>query len=143
MTLNRDIAPTVLLHHYRHNQSLHEKVVLLSVLTENVPDIPATERVRATELTHGFIKIVARYGYMEAPDIKEVLEHAEGAGLHIDHSRLSYFLGREAIKTTGTARMLLWRKRLFVFMSRNARTPTEFFNLPPDKVVELGSQMSL
>lgn len=143
MTLTRDIAPSVLLHHFKHNQALHERIILLSIITENIPDVSNLDRVRVTEFPQGFVKIVARYGYIETPDITEILELAEGAGLTIDRKRLSYYLGRETFVISGDCRMARWRKRLFVFLSRNARSAVEFFHLPPDRVIEIGTQIQI
>ncbi|MBL7716705.1 MAG: potassium uptake protein [Bdellovibrionales bacterium] len=143
MTLTRNIAPSVLLHHFRHNQVLHEKVILLSIITRNDPEIDSLERVRVTELSEGFFKVIAWYGYMETPDISEILARCDQAGLKIEHDHLSFYLGRETFLTTGYSKMAQWRKRLFVLMSRNARTATEFFRIPPDKVIEIGSQIRI
>ena len=142
MTLTKDIAPSVLLHHYKHNRVLHEKVILLSISTEHLPEVPSFERVRVTDLELGFVKVVARYGYMETPNVEEILKRAEGTGLVIDYQRMSYYLGRESFVTTGDSGMAKWRKALFIFLSRNARPATEYFNLPPDKVIEIGSQVT-
>lgn len=143
MTLTKDIAPSVLLHHYKHNQTLHEQVILLSVITEHEPEVKSTERVRTTDLELGFVKVIARYGYMESPDIQEILSLSESAGLRINHHRISYFLGRETFVTTGKSGMAHWRKRLFIIMSRNARSAAEYFNLPADDVIEIGSQIKI
>ncbi len=143
MTLNQDVAPSVLLHHYTHNRSLHQRVLLLSILTEHQPSVPATERVRVTDLDHGFVKVVARYGYMESPDVPEILTACEGSGLVLDQRKVSFYLGRESFSLTGTSRMAHWRKKLFVFLSRNARSASEYFKLSPDQVIEIGSQIRL
>lgn len=143
MTLNKDIAPSVLLHHYKHNQVLHEQVILLSIITEHEPEVWSSERVRVTDMEHGFVKIVARYGYMESPSVDEILARCEGCGLRIDRTKLSYYLGRESFVTSGYGGMARWRKRLFAFLSRNARPATEYFRLPPDQVIEIGSQIQL
>ncbi len=143
MTLTRNIAPSVLLHHFRHNQVLHEQVILLSIITKNVPDIDPLERVRVTELTQGFFKVVAWYGYMETPDMSDILARCESSGLKIEPQKLSFYMGRETFLTTGMSEMANWRKKLFVLMSRNARTATEFFHIPPDKVIEIGSQIRI
>ena len=143
LTLTKNIAPSVLLHHYRHNQTLHERVILLSIVTEHEPEMRNIDPVRVTDLEQGFVKVVARYGYMETPDISEILRRCESAGLSVDYEHLSYFLGRETFVTTGETPMAYWRKRLFVIMSRNDRPATEFFKLPPDKVIEIGSQIRL
>ena len=143
MTLTRDIAPSVLLQHFKHNKSLHNNIILLSIVVENYPDVSALERVRVTELENGFIKIVARYGYMEAPDITEVLSLAEGAGLQINIKELSYFLGRETIIPKGNSGLSSWRKKVFILLSRNARSAAEYFNLPQDRVIEIGTQIQI
>ena len=143
LTLTRDIAPSVLLHHFKHNKVLHEKVILLSVLTENEPEVDTLERVRVNELGEGFFKVVARYGYIEAPNVPEILILCQGAGLPIEHRDLSFYVGRETFLTTGTSGMSVWRKKMFIFLSRNARPATEFFAIPPDQVIEIGSQIRI
>lgn len=143
MTLTQDIAPSVLLHHFKHNQVLHEKVILLSVITLNDPDVECSQRVRVTELDQGLVKVVARYGYIETPDITEILTLCEGAGLVLDSKSLSFYLGRETFLAAGQSGMANWRKRLFILLSRNARPATEFFKIPPDQVIEIGSQIRI
>ncbi|HTL12511.1 MAG TPA: KUP/HAK/KT family potassium transporter [Bdellovibrionota bacterium] len=143
LTLTRDIAPSVLLHHYRHNQSLHRQVLLLSIVTEHRPEVAFRDRLRITDLPQGFVKLVARYGYMQTPDVREILILAERAGLKLDPEHISYFLGRETYLNTGDSGMAKWRRSLFVFLSRNARPATEFFGLPPDRVIELGAQIRI
>jgi KUP system potassium uptake protein len=141
LTLNRNIAPSTLIHHVRHNRALHQHVVLLSIITLHQPDVRGTERVRVTTLAEGFTKVIAAYGYMESPDIVEILKACESAGLVHDFRDLSFYLGRETILPSGQARMARWRKRIFIIFSRNARTATEYFNLPPDQVIEIGVQV--
>jgi KUP system potassium uptake protein len=143
MTLNRDIAPSVMLHHYKHNQVLHEQVILLSIITEHDPEVSLTDRFTVTKLEEGFFKIIAKYGYMETPNVIDILTKAKGADLQFDFDTISYYLGRESFVMTGDSGMAGWRKRLFVFLSRNARPATEFFNLPPDRVIEIGSQVRI
>ncbi|MGK5089790.1 KUP/HAK/KT family potassium transporter [Bdellovibrionota bacterium FG-2] len=143
MTLNRDIAPSVLLLHFQHNQVLHERVILLSILTKNEPEVDPKDRVRITDLSQGFVKVIALYGFMETPDIKEVLKLCRVAGLQIDEANLSYYLGREIFLADGNSSLPMWRKKLFIALSKNARSATEFFKLPPDQVIELGSQISI
>jgi KUP system potassium uptake protein len=143
LALSKDIAPSVLLHHYRHNRVLHEKVILLSIMTEHEPEVSCFERVRVTDLEQGFVKVVARYGYMESPDVEEILTRSESAGLRVDYENISYYLGRESFSTTGNSGMAKWRKKLFIFLSRNARPATEFFNLPANRVIEIGSQVQI
>ena len=143
MSLTQDITPSVLLHHYRHNRVLHERLILLSIVFDHLPDVPATDRVRVTELSQGFFRVVAHFGYMESPDVGSVLKACQGAGLVLDPNQVSYYLGRETFVLTGASPMARWRKRLFVRLSKNARTASEFFKLPPDQVVEMGSQVVL
>ena len=143
MTVSRDVAPSVLQHHIRHNRSLQERIILLSIVTEHTPEVAALEKVRVTELSHGFFKVTARYGYMETPDVSEILIFAMGAGLPIELEKLSFYLGRETILPNGESGLTHWRKRLFIFFSRNARPATEYFHLPPEQVIEVGAQISI
>jgi KUP system potassium uptake protein len=141
MTSDPDGAPLVLLHHLKHIKMLHEKVILLSVLSTTVPEVPKENRVEVIELGEGFYRVRARYGFMETPNVPDVLERAKEFGLMTQPATTSYFLGRERLLPSGKERLAGWRKKLFIFMSRNSRTATEFFGLPPNRVVELGAQI--
>jgi KUP system potassium uptake protein len=134
-------APVVLLHHLKHNKVLHEQVVLLSIATAEVPEVPEAERVQVVPLEHGFVRVTATYGFMETPDVPEILGPCVPFGLNTHPNQTSYYLGRERLIPRGPARMARWRKKLFVFMSRNAQPATQFFGLPPSRVVELGAQI--
>ena len=134
-------APVVLLHHLKHNKALHDQVVLLSVTSAEVPEIEETERVQVFPLEHGFVRVTATYGFMETPNVPEVLALCVPHGLVTHTNRTSYYLGRERLIPLGPAKMAKWRKELFIFMSRNARPATQFFGLPPNRVVELGAQI--
>jgi KUP system potassium uptake protein len=136
-------VPVVLLHHFKHNRTLHEKIILLSVATERRPRVSEGFRVRLEELGHGFFRLSARVGYMQDPDVPALLREASASGLQVDPATASYFLGRESLLTTGPAKMAGWRKALFAFLSRNARPATQYFGLPPNRVVELGAQVEL
>ena len=138
-----DGVPVVLLHHFKHNRTLHERVVLLSVETERRPRVSEGFRVRLEELGQGFYRLNARVGYMQDPDVPALLREASASGLDIDPGQASYFLGRESLITTGPAKLARWRKSLFAFLSRNARPATQFFGLPPNRVIELGAQVEL
>ena len=141
MTPSTDGAPVVLLHHLKHNKVLHEEVILLSVQSAEVPDVDDAERVRVEPLGQGFFRVLATYGFMESPNVPEVLARARAFGIRAVPAETSYILGRERLLPSGTSKMARWRKKLFVFMSRNARSATEFFALPPNRVVELGAQI--
>jgi KUP system potassium uptake protein len=157
LTSNVAGAPPVLLHHLKHNKVLHEKVILMSVVTEEIPTVDREDRVECKELGEGFFKVIAHYGFMESPDIPQALSElgkasGDGRPIAIKPLETSFFLGRETlIATRNTAtpppvpdsigRMSMWRKRLFILMTRNARSATAFFGLPPNRVVELGAQI--
>jgi len=136
-------APLVLLHHLRHNKTLLENVVLLSVLSENVPNVPEEERVTVTPLGSGFWRVIARFGFMESASVPKIMLRARDLGVPADKRDTTYFLGRERLLPTGKARMARWRKKLYIFMSRNSRTATEYFSIPSNRVVELGAQLEM
>ena len=134
-------APLVLLHHLKHNKVLHENVILLSIVSAQVPEIPITERVEVTCFPHNFGRIKAKYGFMQTPNVPEILALAAEHGIIAKPSETTYYLGRENLIPTGTKPLAHWRKRLYIFMQRNSRSATEFFGIPPNRVVELGAQM--
>jgi KUP system potassium uptake protein len=134
-------APLVLLHHLKHNKVLHENVILLSIVSAQVPEIPITERVEVTCFPHNFGRVKAKYGFMQTPNVPEILALAAEHGIIAKPSETTYYLGRENLIPTGTKPLAHWRKRLYIFMQRNSRSATEFFGIPPNRVVELGAQM--
>ncbi len=136
-------APPVLLHHFKHNKVLHQQVIFLSVQTKHDPAVDPSERVEVRELGLGFWSLTAYYGFIEQPDVTEILDAAERHGLVTARDDVSYFLGRETLLTTGAADMAGWRKALFSFLSRNARPATHFFQIPPNRVIELGIRVEL
>ncbi len=141
MTSSADGVPVVLLHHLKHNKVLHDTVVLLSVHTRGVPDVPAEKGLTVEPLGLGFFRVVATFGFMQTPHIPDLLQRAAAQGVPIPPMETSYYLGRERLVLTGSAKMWRWRKRIFALMSRNARSATEFFHIPPNRVVELGAQI--
>jgi KUP system potassium uptake protein len=143
MTQNVEGVPPALLHHFKHNKVLHEQVVLLTVKSESVPEIGQKDRVQIQDLGEGFWWVIAHYGFMQTPNVPEIMRCAAANGLETSESDTSFFLGRETLLTTGRSRMARWRKGLFVFMSRNSRPATAFFGIPPNRVVELGTQIEL
>jgi KUP system potassium uptake protein len=143
MTSNSDGIPPVLLHHVKHNKVLHQQVVLLSVSTEQVPRVPLTKNFEVEELGQGFYRVRARYGFMQSPQVPRLLARCLADGLAIDLDDTSYYLGRETLLIGGASKMPRWRKALFAFLSRNSRPATQFFGLPPNRVVELGAQIQL
>ena len=157
MTSSADGVPVVLLHHLKHNKVLHEQVVLMSIKTEEIPEIFSEERLTLEKLDHGFFRVAARYGFMETPDVPEILYRLRQAGLKARQNDTTFYLGRERVLISDRRRgpragtrtapddmemnMSRWRKKLFVFLQRNAKSATEFFGIPPNRVVELGAQV--
>ena len=141
MTSTPEGVPVVLLHHLKHNKVLHETVVLLSVQTRGIPEVGADNHLTFEPMGQGFFRVIANYGFMQSPNIPAVLAEAAARGVAVPAMDTSYFLGRERLVLTGRAKMSRWRKRLFALMSRNARSATEFFQIPPNRVVELGAQI--
>ena len=141
LTSDAEGASVVLLHHLKHNKALHDQVVLLSVAPSDVPYVDESERVHVKPLGQGFYRVLVRSGFMETPNIPEVLAQCAEQGLRTKPMETSYYLGREQLIPTGTAKMARWRKKLFVLMSRNAQSAAHFFGLPSNRVVELGAQI--
>ena len=143
MTGNIEGAPPALIHNLKHNKILHETVALLMVVIEEIPHFPDDERVNVERLSHNFYQVTLHYGFMEEPNVPEVLKNGEKYGIHFDTSNLTYFLGRETVLATEAEGMAIWREKLFAFMSRNAERATVFYQIPPDQVIEIGLQIEL
>jgi KUP system potassium uptake protein len=143
MTSGTDGMPNVLLHHVKHNKVLHRQVVLLSIATQNVPFVVGNSSLAVRELEHGFFRVLSRVGFMQQPNVPKILARCERHGLVVTPAETTYYLGRQTLLTSGKARMAKWRKVVFSFLSKNSRAPTEFFHLPPNRVVELGLQIEL
>jgi KUP system potassium uptake protein len=137
-------VPPALLHNLKHNQVLHERVILLTARTQQRPRVDEAERVQVEPLTDGFWRATIDFGFMEEPNVPAALELMARAGLHVDPRKVTYFLGRETlIASKKVPGMALWREKLFVAMSRNAMNATNYFSLPPERVVELGTQLEI
>ncbi len=143
MSISSDGVPHSLLHHLKHNEALHERVIILSVLSAETPKVIPEDRVALDDLGQGFYRVNASYGFMEKPNMPEIITLLSKKGLPVDIYSTSFFLGRETMFASGTAPMAQWRKMLFIFMSRNAWNATSYFGLPPDRVVELGNQVQI
>jgi KUP system potassium uptake protein len=143
MTGNPEGSPPALLHNLKHNKVLHEQVVLLTIASEDVPHVAAEERVEVEPLEQGFVRVIARYGFMENPSIPDILKRGREKGLQFQLMSTSFFLGRETLIPSKKPGMAMWREALFSWMSRNARSATAFFRIPPNRVVELGTQVEL
>ena len=143
MTSNPEGVPPVLLHHFKHNRTLHKRVVLLSIASEKRPEVADADRLEITDLGQGFYRVVARFGFIETPKISQVLLLCQAHGLTFDMQTTTFILGRETLLISGRSRMARWRKRLYAFLARNAPSATAYFEIPPNRVVELGVQIEL
>jgi len=137
-------VPSALLHNLKHNQVLHEQVLLTTVTVEDVPVVPPDQRGEVEELGCGFSRVILRYGFTEEPDVPAALEAIRDKIGPLPPLKTTYFMSRQTIiPTKDVAGMALWRERLFAWMIRNSATAMEFFNLPANRVVELGSQVRI
>jgi KUP system potassium uptake protein len=140
---NADMVPPALLQNLRHNKIIHERVVVLSLLTEDTARVAPEKRLAVEEIGPGMVRVVGRFGFVEDMDVPVLLSELAAAGVTVDPAQSTFFLGRETLYATSRPGMAIWRERLFAVMSRNARRATSFFNLPRDRVCELGAEIEL
>jgi len=140
---NPDTVPQALMHNLKHNRVLHEQNVILTVHFDDVPWIPFDERVQVKQLVRGFWQVTVNYGFKNTPDIPSALGLCATRGLQVDPFQTSYFVSRETVVPTRGAGMAHWRERLFATMSRNASSVVEFFKLPNNSVIELGTRVQI
>ena len=144
LTSDPDIAPVALMHNLKHNKVLHEKNVILTVRTADRPRVAEADRVRIEPISDDFKKLVITYGFMERPNVPKALNLCrKQQGLKFDIMSTSFFLGRRSVIPSANQGMPLWQDRLYIFLMRNAANPTDFFHIPPGRVVELGTQVSV
>lgn len=136
-------VPSALLHNIKHNKVLHERVIILTVLIADTPYVDASKRGELTDLGDGFYRAVLHYGFMEETDVPEGLKHLERCGGSFDMMHTSFFLSRQTLLPSRNSSMKLWREKIFAWMLRNAATAMDFFRLPTNRVVELGSQVEI
>jgi KUP system potassium uptake protein len=143
MTSSAEGVPHALLHNMKHNKVLHERVVVLTVLVDEVPYVDMEDRVEVVDLGNGFWRMIVRYGFMQETDIPAVLNTIENCGPQFKMMDTSFFLARQTLIASDRPGMAIWREKLFAWMLRNAETAMEFFKLPTNRVVELGSQVEI
>ncbi len=143
LTPNPEGVPHAMLHNLKHNKVLHEKVVILTVKFLDVPHTNQEERITVEAMLHEFYRITVRYGFKDEPDIPRDLALCEARGIYLDPMDTSYFIGKEILIASQTSEMAIWRKKIFIGMFRSAETITNQFKLPPNRVVELGSQVAI
>jgi len=145
LTSDADLAPVALMHNLKHNKVLHEKNIVLTVLTAETPRVKEADRIRIAPLNEDFKQLYVTYGFMETPNLPKALGLCRKLGLKFDIMATSFFLGRRSVVAAASAQsgMPMWQDRLFIFLMRNAANPTDFFKIPPGRVVELGTQVTV
>lgn len=143
LTSHIEGVPHALLHNLKHNKVLHERVVLLTVSTQDVPYVPDSERIEIFDLSKNFFRMYIKYGFKDDPDVPEVLEMCTRFGVDYNPMDTSFFLSRETLIASPEPGMAIWREKLFVAMSKNAQRAGDFFKIPTNRVVELGTQVRL
>jgi KUP system potassium uptake protein len=143
LTSDADIAPVALMHNLKHNKVLHEKNIILTVETAETPRVSDDNRIRIEPLNDDFKKLIVTYGFMESPNLPKALALCRKQGLKFDIMATSFFLGRRSVVPSAQSGMPLWQDKLFIFLMKNAANPTDFYKIPPGRVVELGTQVTV
>jgi KUP system potassium uptake protein len=143
MTTAMSGVPHALLHNLKHNKVLHERVMLLTVRIEDVPFVPEEKRAETKDYGAGFFRVVLRYGFMDEINVPSALAEIKGVGSQCKMMDTSFFLARQTLLPSARPGMAIWRERLFAWMLRNAESAMEFFKLPTNRVIELGSQVEI
>jgi KUP system potassium uptake protein len=136
-------APTSMMHNLKHNRVMHERNILLSIRTEETPRVARHERISIERISDNFIRIIARYGFMETPSIPKILEHARRKDCNIDIGATSFFLSRRSLRMTPKSELPRWQERLFIALAASAEDATTYFQIPTDRVVEVGTQVAV
>jgi KUP system potassium uptake protein len=143
MTADASSTPPAFLHNLKHNKILHERVIILQVDTIDVPRVPETKRVEVERLGKGFYSVIARYGFMEQPDVPAALRACRPHGIAYDEMETSFFLGRETLVPASRSRLGKWRRGFFISLSHTASASKAFFRIPPNRAIELGNQIQI
>jgi KUP system potassium uptake protein len=143
LTSDPDVAPVALMHNIKHNKVLHEKNIILTVRTAETPRVSEADRIRIENVSDDFRKLVLTYGFMESPNVPKALGLCRKHGLKFDIMATSFFLGRRSVVPSAQSGMPLWQDKVYIFLMRNAANPTDFFRIPPGRVVELGAQITV
>jgi KUP system potassium uptake protein len=141
LTANPTSAPTSMLHNLKHNHVMHERNIVLSIRTENVPRIARHDRIAIEQISKEFIVITARYGFMETPNVPKILEHCRRKDLEIDIANTSFFVSRRKLKEAQKSRLPRWQEQFFIALATVAQDATEYFRIPTDRVLEIGTQV--
>jgi KUP system potassium uptake protein len=144
MSSDGNLVPPAMARNIRFNNVLHERVIVMTLITRDIPRVNRMERANIEQFPHGIYRVTCSFGFVEAPAINEVLESMKIKGLDISINDLTFFLGRDTlIAARKRGGMALWREHLFSFMTQNSYRATNFFQIPPSQVIEIGSQIEL
>jgi KUP system potassium uptake protein len=143
LTSTNALAPTSLMHNLKHNRVLHERNIILTIRTKDVPRVPRQERVEVKPMDGIFTRVIAHYGFMETPNVPKILEHCQRKGLLIDAGGTSFFLSRRSLRAAARNGMPRWQKRLFIWLAGAAEDATSYFQIPRDRVIEIGTQVAI
>jgi KUP system potassium uptake protein len=141
LTADPNYSPTSLLHNLKHNRVLHERNIILTIKTEDTPRVARHERISVDTVSDTFIRVIARYGFMETPSVPKILEMCRRKDLNIEISQTSFFLSRRSLKPTVKSEMPRWQEALFIMLANTAEDATAYFRIPSDRVVEVGTQV--
>jgi KUP system potassium uptake protein len=143
LTADPDSAPTSLMHNLKHNRVLHERNIILSIRHEDVPRVARHERVRVDRTSETFTRVIARYGFMETPSVPKILDHCRRKELNIDMGATSFFRARRTLRRTRGKGLPRWQEPIFIAMARSSQDATTYFQIPTDRVVEIGTQVGI
>jgi KUP system potassium uptake protein len=143
LTSDPEMAPVALMHNLKHNKVLHEKNIILTLHTAETPRVSEDKRVRIEPVNEDFKRIIVTYGFMESPNVPRALALCRKLGLKFDIMATSFFLGRRSVVPSAQSGMPLWQDKLFIFLMKNAANPTDFYKIPPGRVVEMGAQVTV
>jgi len=143
LTVDAASTPPAFLHNLKHNKILHERIIIMQVDTMDVPRVPESRRVEVERLGKGFYSVIARYGFMEQPDVPAALRACRPHGIAYDEMETSFFLGRETLVPASRSRLGRWRRDFFISLSHSASATKAFFRIPPNRAIELGNQIQV
>ena len=143
LTSDPTVAPSALMHNLKHNKVLHERIVLMNIVTEDMPRVPKADRFQTEKLSGDFMRVTLHFGFMETPRIPTALAVLRKAGYKFDIMTTSFFVGRRTLKASPTSGMPVWQDKLYIALSKQSANATDFFSIPSDRVVELGAQVTI
>ncbi len=138
-----ETTPPALVHNVKHNKILHKTIIILTVLTKEIPHVRSKDRVFVEKISPEFYRVIAHYGFIDSPNVVEIVDRCNAAGMELNLPDITFFLGRETLIASDHPGMAIWREHFFSFLSRNAQRATAFFNIPADQVIEVGMQVEL